>query len=193
MDSVSDPQFDLVNNDNPASLPEIDIGTEQLTAGIPEDPLVAQNKLDEPTSSSETSALANATNLAPSSTKATADPPKLQPYSTFDLFSESSNFFRNIQWCADGSSLLGITEHASLEILDLTTEGNELKRSPRMFNFMHVTKINLADRLSLQQPAPILSTAWFPTASALEPASYCFVAAIRDTPIKLFDASDGRV
>jgi hypothetical protein len=47
--------------------------------------------------------------------------------------------------------------------------------------------------LSLPQPAPILSTAWFPTASTSEPASFCFVGAVRDTPIKLFDASDGRV
>ncbi|CAE6360885.1 unnamed protein product [Rhizoctonia solani] len=108
------------------------------------------------------------------------NPPSLRPHSTLVLssFSENHNFFRNVHWCMDGTSLLGITEDASLEILDLAKEDDG---------------VVLKHRLSLPQPAPILSTAWFPTASVSEPASFCFAAAIRDTPIKLFDASDGRV
>ncbi|CAE6451371.1 unnamed protein product [Rhizoctonia solani] len=159
------------------------VTTEQLSLDVPEDPPISTDKLGERVSSAmaetATLTLANETN---SSTllDTGADQPNLGPHSTLIVpsFSSSNNFFRNIQWCADGSSLLGVTEHASLEILNLTNEGNQ---------------VELKHQLSLQQPAPILSTAWFPTASTLDAASYCFVAAIRDTPIKLFDASDGRV
>ncbi|KAB5591768.1 hypothetical protein CTheo_4800 [Ceratobasidium theobromae] len=57
----------------------------------------------------------------------------------------------------------------------------------RYDNYLHL------DRASFPQPASILSTAWYPTASSSDPASYCFVAAVRNGPVKLFDASDGRL
>ncbi|KAF8741825.1 WD40 repeat-like protein, partial [Rhizoctonia solani] len=144
----------------------------------PEDAPTAAKKFDESASATEPN---NAEPVTPRPTSIdSSNPPSLQPYSTFILpsFSTSNNFFRNVQWCMDGSSLLGVTEHASLEILDLTDQDD---------------RIELKHRLSLPQPAPILSTAWFPTASSSDPASFCLVAAVRDTPIKLFDASDGRV
>ncbi|CAE6477150.1 unnamed protein product [Rhizoctonia solani] len=175
----------------PAPLPDTVVATEHLSLGVPEDPPISTDKLDERVSSAmaETATLTLADKIDFTSTllgtradstllDIEANQPNLRPHSTMVIppFSDSSNFFRNIQWCADGSSLLGVTEHASLEILNVTDEGDH---------------VELKHQLSLQQPAPILSTAWFPTASTLDAASYCFVAAIRDTPIKLFDASDG--
>ena len=43
------------------------------------------------------------------------------------------------------------------------------------------------------QPAPILDFVWYPTASPQNPASFCFIASVRECPVKLLDASDGRV
>jgi hypothetical protein len=43
------------------------------------------------------------------------------------------------------------------------------------------------------QASPILDFIWFPTASPYDPASFCFVASVRECPVRLFDASDGRV
>ena len=43
------------------------------------------------------------------------------------------------------------------------------------------------------QPAPILDFIWYPTATPFDPASFCFVASVRECPVKLLDASDGRV
>lgn len=43
------------------------------------------------------------------------------------------------------------------------------------------------------QAAPILDFIWFPTATPHDPASFCFVASVRECPVKLLDASDGRV
>jgi hypothetical protein len=46
---------------------------------------------------------------------------------------------------------------------------------------------------TFRQPSPILGFIWYPTATPTNPASFCFVASVRDTPVKLLDASDGRV
>jgi hypothetical protein len=43
------------------------------------------------------------------------------------------------------------------------------------------------------QPDAIVSTAWYPAASVLAPETYCLVVGVRDTPVRLLDASDGRV
>ncbi|KAJ1300575.1 hypothetical protein OPQ81_002229 [Rhizoctonia solani] len=160
MDSTTLSQSDHPNGDS----------TQQPILVVPEDPLTVTEKSTSTNEAALTSTPANTS----------VNQPNFRLHSTLVLpsFSESNNFFRNVQWCMDGSSLLGVTEHASLEVLNLTGEGNE---------------VQLKHHLSLPQPAPILSTAWFPTASASDPASYCFVKAIRDTPIKLIDASDGRV
>jgi hypothetical protein len=45
----------------------------------------------------------------------------------------------------------------------------------------------------LPQPAPILDFAWYPSASPLNPATFCFVASVRNCPVKLLDAATGRV
>ena len=44
----------------------------------------------------------------------------------------------------------------------------------------------------LVQPSPILDYVWYPTAAVRDPASFCFVASVRECPVKLLDASDGR-
>jgi hypothetical protein len=40
---------------------------------------------------------------------------------------------------------------------------------------------------------PILDFLWYPRATPRDPSSFCFVASVRDTPVQLLDASDGRV
>ncbi|KAK7684384.1 hypothetical protein QCA50_012331 [Cerrena zonata] len=43
------------------------------------------------------------------------------------------------------------------------------------------------------QAAPVLDFAWYPAATPNDPASYCFVTSVRECPVKLLDASDGRL
>jgi hypothetical protein len=87
--------------------------------------LVADNELVQPIlnveSKSQTSTTTNEGPSVPPPFNPIVDRPSLRPHSTFVLpsFSKSNDFFRNIQLCGDGSSLLGVTEHASLEILNL--------------------------------------------------------------------------
>ncbi|KAF8878223.1 WD40-repeat-containing domain protein [Infundibulicybe gibba] len=43
------------------------------------------------------------------------------------------------------------------------------------------------------RPSPILDFIWYPTATASNPATFCYVASVRECPVKLLDASDGRL
>ncbi|KAJ3516344.1 hypothetical protein NLJ89_g1193 [Agrocybe chaxingu] len=45
----------------------------------------------------------------------------------------------------------------------------------------------------LPQASPILDFVWYPTASSHDLSSFCFVASVRECPVKLLDASDGRL
>ena len=49
------------------------------------------------------------------------------------------------------------------------------------------------NRWAFRQPSPILDFAWYPAATSRDAASFCFVASVRECPVKLLDASDGRV
>ncbi len=43
------------------------------------------------------------------------------------------------------------------------------------------------------QAAPILDFIWYPRATPHDGSSFCFVASVRESPVRLLDASDGRV
>ncbi|OCB88842.1 WD40 repeat-like protein [Sanghuangporus baumii] len=47
--------------------------------------------------------------------------------------------------------------------------------------------------LVFRQPSPIVDFAWYPGATASNPSSYCFLASVRECPVKLLDASNGRL
>jgi hypothetical protein len=53
--------------------------------------------------------------------------------------------------------------------------------------------IATAPKRDIRQSGPILDYLWFPSASAYNPPTFCFVASVRDCPVKLLDASNGRV
>jgi telomerase Cajal body protein 1 len=45
----------------------------------------------------------------------------------------------------------------------------------------------------MPQSDSIVDYAWYPRATIQDPASFCFVASVRESPVKLLDASDGRL
>lgn len=47
--------------------------------------------------------------------------------------------------------------------------------------------------LTFPQPSPVLDFVWYPFASHTNPASFCFLTSVRECPVKLLDAADGRV
>ncbi|EJD01202.1 WD40 repeat-like protein [Fomitiporia mediterranea MF3/22] len=93
------------------------------------------------------------------------------------------NFFRCAKWCPDGTRALGQCEDRSLQMLQPPTEVVE---STMQSLPLHVNSV-------FRQPSPILDFAWYPGANASNPASYCFLASVRECPVKLLDAADGRL
>ncbi|WVQ97961.1 hypothetical protein IAU59_005081 [Kwoniella sp. CBS 9459] len=86
------------------------------------------------------------------------------------------NFWRSARWCSDGSAVLSTTEDRAIRV-HTASDLKSLDLTP----------------VVIEQPDAIHSTLWYPSASAHSPETYCFVASIRDTPVRLVDASDGRI
>ncbi|KAJ3985551.1 WD40-repeat-containing domain protein [Lentinula detonsa] len=91
------------------------------------------------------------------------------------------NFARITKWCPDGSVYLSQCEDRSFQL-----------GRPEL---MVPNDSNSNPQLTLQsrQPAPIVDFEWYPTATSKDPATFCFVSSVRECPVKLLDASDGRL
>ncbi|KAF8583854.1 hypothetical protein K439DRAFT_1617196 [Ramaria rubella] len=89
---------------------------------------------------------------------------------------QRTDFFRSCKLCADGAAALTTTEQRAIEVYNLTTEGSQLAPARRFV-----------------QSGNILETLWYPTAIPEDPSTFCFLASVRECPVKLLDASDGRV
>ncbi|KAI5980509.1 hypothetical protein EDD15DRAFT_2350907 [Pisolithus albus] len=83
------------------------------------------------------------------------------------------NFARRALWCADGSSALLQCENRSFQLVHMN------------FTLNHTR--------TLCQPSPIVDFLWYPCASRHNPATYCFIASVRECPVKLLDGNDGRL
>ncbi|KAF8158641.1 WD40-repeat-containing domain protein [Mycena galopus ATCC 62051] len=117
-------------------------------------------------------------------------------------FSDPGNFARSAKWCPDGSVALVQCENREFRIISPSTselqDGTTSKISYASNVSAHFQGFNSTlndSRLltTLPQSGPILDYAWYPTASSATPASFCFVASVREGPVKLLDASDGRL
>ncbi|KAJ7042201.1 WD40-repeat-containing domain protein [Mycena alexandri] len=118
-----------------------------------------------------------------------SEPPK--PAELWSIPSDSAligNFARSTKWCPDGSVALVQCEHREFRILPSKSGADSPVPSSSAFGSATVAIVR-----TFPQPAPILDYVWYPTASPANPASFCFVASVRDTPVKLLDASDGRL
>ena len=92
------------------------------------------------------------------------------PPATKEIFhlDDGQNFARTARWSPDGSVFLAQSENRSLQLFNSTST-------------------------LFPQPAPILDFLWYPAATPHDPASFCFLSSVRECPVKLIDASDGRV
>ncbi|KAG6808968.1 hypothetical protein H0H92_002202 [Tricholoma furcatifolium] len=89
----------------------------------------------------------------------------------------NGNFVRTVKWCPDGSTALAHCEDGSFQFFDTNSDTEHGSKPCRVF----------------PQASPIVDFLWYPAASPLNPAAYCFVASVRECPVKLLDASDGRL
>ncbi|KAH9851206.1 WD40-repeat-containing domain protein [Lenzites betulinus] len=97
---------------------------------------------------------------------------------------DPSVFARLAKWCPDGSAALAQCEDRTFRFLQLPAE---------LLGITVESTLSASLPRCLPQSAPILDYAWYPAASIRNPASFCLVASIRECPVKLLDASDGRL
>ncbi|EJD52439.1 WD40 repeat-like protein [Auricularia subglabra TFB-10046 SS5] len=90
--------------------------------------------------------------------------------------SKPTVFWRSARWCWDGSAILAHREDKSLQVWN----------DPGAI-------ASTSSSIILPQAAPVLDACWYPGARTSDPASYCFLASVRDAPVKLLDATDGRL
>ncbi|KAG1837083.1 hypothetical protein F4604DRAFT_1910022, partial [Suillus subluteus] len=55
------------------------------------------------------------------------------------------------------------------------------------------TQFSAHHKRTFSQSSVVVNFAWYPGASSSNAPAYCFVASVRDCPVKLLDASDGRL
>ncbi|KAJ3920129.1 WD40-repeat-containing domain protein [Lentinula edodes] len=92
------------------------------------------------------------------------------------------NFARITKWSPDGSVYLSQCENRSFQLgafSSLDSSGSTSPSSPVTLEFC--------------QSAPIVDFAWYPAATSSDPATFCFLASVRECPVKLLDVSDGRL
>ncbi|KAJ7191718.1 WD40-repeat-containing domain protein [Mycena pura] len=97
--------------------------------------------------------------------------PALAPWAGISEPFPHGDFPRSAKWCADGAAVLAQCEQRQFRLYSSDADTAR----------------------AVSQPGPILDYAWYPTASPANPAAFCFVASVRETPVKLLDASDGRL
>ncbi|KAH9006272.1 WD40 repeat-like protein [Lactarius hatsudake] len=101
----------------------------------------------------------------------------------------TENFARSAKWCPDGSLALAHCENRTLQYLDITQElSNSTLPQPGIVPPFDPPKIRI-----FPQAAPILDFIWYPRATPCDASSFCFIASVRESPVRLLDASDGRL
>ncbi|KAI0076849.1 hypothetical protein K474DRAFT_1644216 [Panus rudis PR-1116 ss-1] len=97
---------------------------------------------------------------------------------------QTADFLRIAKWSADGSTILSQCEASSFHRINLPKNIVAVGTAESQTSTVETT---------FPQAAPIVDFAWFPGASVSNPALYCFAASVRESPVKLLDASDGRL
>lgn len=95
--------------------------------------------------------------------------------------------------CVDGTAVLATSEDRKLRIFDTSVSPFPYAT---LLSYLRPSDSPVSSALlprTFQQPDAIHSTLWYPTASLSSPETFCFIASVRDTPVRLLDAQDGHV
>ncbi|POY76756.1 hypothetical protein BMF94_0005 [Rhodotorula taiwanensis] len=121
------------------------------------------------------------------STASAARPPHLVAAASAPSASKRTTdaFFRDALLCPDGSCLLATADDRSLSLYALPFGGDE--QQP-------VASTSKLEPAWTHMPSDsVLSSAWYPGASAYDPAMFTFATGVKDHPVHLLDGNDRRV
>ncbi|PLW33176.1 hypothetical protein PCASD_13137 [Puccinia coronata f. sp. avenae] len=101
-----------------------------------------------------------------------------------------NNLLRVAKWSSDGSTVLTEAEDRTVRLF-VGPSGPSSDAHPSGDNSHE--KSSWKPTRNFRMADALLSTCWFPYSSIHDPSRYCFVAAVKDHPIHLLDANDGRI
>lgn len=142
-------------------------------------------------------------------------PRQLSSFECDQTSAERHNFFRSARWyvhpqthvhsswifsdlvltsrCHDGSSILATAEDRALRVYDWYESPPRPLPSADCTSSVTEDGVDIGPSKSFPQPDAINKATWYPSASRTSPVTFCFMTSVRDTPVRLIDASDGRV
>ncbi|ORY89557.1 hypothetical protein BCR43DRAFT_122317 [Syncephalastrum racemosum] len=99
--------------------------------------------------------------------------------------SDENNYFRNLKWSPDGSCLLTSSNDNILRIFNTPIEAYSESDEE--------TSFPLKAAFGIREAESAYDFAWFPSMSAQDPATCCFLTSVRDQPVHLWDANSATV
>ncbi|EAU87882.2 guanyl nucleotide binding protein [Coprinopsis cinerea okayama7 len=107
--------------------------------------------------------------------------------------STTGNFSRYAKFTPDGSAFLTHLENHTIQIFEF--DSTKTHKASLLLGEQEDPPSKPQLKLTLPQASPLVATEWFPTASCRPEAlaGFCFVASVRECPVKLLDARDGRL
>ncbi|GAA5975875.1 hypothetical protein JCM10908_005311 [Rhodotorula pacifica] len=94
-------------------------------------------------------------------------------------------FYRDAILCPDGSCVLATADDRSLSLYPLSPGGSD---QPVASTSKHINPA-----WTHQPSDAVLSSTWYPGASAYDPAMFAFATGVKDHPVHLLDGNDRRV
>ncbi|SAL95021.1 hypothetical protein [Absidia glauca] len=97
---------------------------------------------------------------------------------------DTNNFFKSCQWSPDGTCLLTNSEDRIIRVFDIPSSIYDPSCTP---------SLDLVPSLCIQEGESICDLAWFPSMNSQDPSTCCFLSSVRDHPVRLWDATTGKV
>jgi WD40 repeat protein len=103
-----------------------------------------------------------------------------------------NNFVKSVRFSPDGVAVLVNSDDNQLRIFDVPDDVAERQAKP-LGTPPDACEGDLAPALCVPGGESVYDCCWWPAASALEPASFVFLAAARSRPLHLLDGISGRL
>ncbi|ORZ12763.1 WD40-repeat-containing domain protein [Absidia repens] len=98
--------------------------------------------------------------------------------------SHINNFFKACHWSPDGTCLLTSSEDRMIRLFDIPSS---------IYDPSTTEPVTLTPSLGILEGESICDIAWFPSMNSQDPATCCFLSSTRDHPVRLWDATTGKV
>ncbi|KAG1878779.1 hypothetical protein F4604DRAFT_1923443 [Suillus subluteus] len=105
-----------------------------------------------------------------------------------------------VQYTGEAADTIAITQPIwnilpAPELRALKLNSKRHLRNPEVKTFKRPegTQFSAHHKRTFSQSSAVVNFAWYPGASSSNAPAYCFVASVRDCPVKLLDALDGRL